>query len=112
MQSTSFLNLQASERYKTFLKENSETKVTEETEAVKDTKQLTQNVFVEKKEDTYILSSIDDQNLKTILSEIKATSQFGLELSDYFKNNTDTDLENNLSQVNAAIKSTSLVDYL
>lgn len=109
MQNSSFINMQTSDTYKNYLKKDEDNDKTKDT---KDIKHVTNNVVVEKKEDLYILSKVDEKDKQTILSEVKANTKIGLELSNYFKTNESTDLKSKLNQVNQTINSMSLVDYI
>ncbi len=109
MQNTSYINMQSSEIYKNHLK-----KVEDEDNSIdtEDTKHVTPNIVVEKKDDLYVLSEVDEEDNKTVLSEVKANTTFGLELSNYFKTDASSDFNNTINQVNESIKSMSLADYI
>ena len=109
MQNTSFINMQNSEQYKNYFKNK---RVEDKSEDSKEVKHITNNVVVEKKDDLYVLSKIDDDDKKTLLSEVKAKSKNGLELSKYFKSDESSDLTDKLNQVNHTIRSMSLTDYI
>ena len=114
MQHASLIQMQTSDIYKKYMttlnkKSKDDKKATNYNES---SIKLTSNIIVQKKENTYILSKIDNNNEKTILNEVMANTKLGRAFEDYFKTNKSPELNDNLSKINSSIKTMSLVNYL
>lgn len=108
MQHSSLIQMQTSDIYKKYM-----TTVDEEsTDDDKSSMKLTSSIVVDKNKDGYVLSKIDDDNVKTILNEVMANTKLGRALDDYFKTNESSELNDSLSEINSSIKTMSLINYL
>lgn len=114
MQSASLTNMHRSAAYKSFIKkEKDEDEKKLSSPKDKDTKAISKDVIVEKKDDAYVLSRVGkDKGKSSIIANVKEESKLGLELKKYFDNEPKTETQEKLSQVNTAIKSMSLSNYL